>query len=308
MRKASFIRSIGGLLLLIFLFSCNYSIPEKDKHPDQDSFPKLSDSKFKMDSINDSIINLKHDSEYYYATSDKSLFVYNGDFKKIWQVKNDFYNIEVDENKNIYVYNNDGVYKYSFPWSKIKKIEIINGYKIGDSIRTSLENSQVDFKNNDSIKQKRVDSIKLKILGRKISSNYISCYSFEDSGYILYTYKDKEYCLYDYELKKQYEGKKKMFSLFSGKKMIQTETNLKLYETSVLGNSSSGNHFFFSFYPYGYAYYRLKIGKNSMDFKYYNNNLDQINLMQWKNPFNDKVIVRRYYDNSRSTIYLVSNK
>lgn len=306
MRMMSFIKSVVGIFFLIFLFSCNYSMTEKDQHPDWDSFPKLSNSKFKMDSINDSILNLKYDSEYYYATNDKFFFVYNGDFKTVRKEKSEFYNIEIDEKKNIYLYNNEEVHKYSFPWTKKEKVEVINGYKIADSIRAVLENSKEDFKNNDSIKQKKIESIKLEILDRKIGSNYLSCYSFEDSGYILFSYKDKEYCLYDYELKKYYEDKKS-FSALWAKKMTQEETNLKFNDQSVLGNNSAGNHFFFSFYPYGYAYYRLKIGKNSMDFKYYNNNLDQRNLMQWKNPFNDKIILRRYYDNSRSTIYLVSN-
>ncbi|ASK29655.1 hypothetical protein CEY12_05850 [Chryseobacterium sp. T16E-39] len=301
----SFIKYLTGILFMMLLLNCNYSMTEKDKHPDWDSFPKLAGSGFKMDSINDSILNLKYDSDYYYAANGKFLFVYNRDFKRVWKEKSDLYNVEVDEKKNIYVYNNEEVYKYAFPWSRREKVEVINGYKIADSIRATLGNLQDDL-THDSIKEKRIENIKLEILDRKIRSNYISCYSFEDSGYILFSYKGKEYGLYDYELKKYYENKKGL-KPFWAKNIAQTETNLKLNDKAVLGNGSSGNHFFFSFYPYGYAYYRLKTGKNSMDFKYYNNNLDQRNLMQWKNPFNNKIILRRYYDNSRSTIYLVSN-
>lgn len=303
----TYIKNIISIFFLISFLNCNYSIPEKDKYPDMESFPKLSGVKSKIDSINDSIVVLKYDSEYYYAIGSSSLFVYYGDFKRIWKTRSDFYSMEIDHKKNIYMYSNEEVYKYSFPWAKKEKIEVINGYLIRDSIRKNLESLPEYAKIQDSIKNKKADSIKFKILEKKIKSDYISCYGFENSGYILFKYNDKEYCLYDYDLVKYYAGKKKFDSRWA-KRMSEIQTNLKLYDQAVLGNGSSGNHFFFSFYPYGYAYYCLKIGDQTMNFKYYNDNLEQAKLKQWKNPFNNKIIISRYYNNSLYTLYLVSNK
>lgn len=42
-----------------------------------------------------------------------------------------------------------------------------------------------------------------------------------------------------------------------------------------------------------------------MDFKYYNDNSDQVKLKQWKNPFNDKIMISRYYNNSLYTLLAI---
>lgn len=297
---------------LIFLYSCNYSKTKTDKHPEFSIFPKLSNSNFKLDSLNFSLENLKYDSSYYYSVSSfkykngvKRYFcVLDKEFKVLWKVESDILNFEVDKNKNIYLYDMNGVYKYSFPWDKRENIKIIKGQNISDSINLILELHKKEKKDTLFNSKKYIDSIKSKIIKQKLDKNLKYSYGLENSNYILFIFQNKEYCIDDPE-EYLYYSTNKLFNTLNTKRMLETQSNLKLFDHAVLGNKSSGNHFFFSFKPFGFDYYSLKTNNDSVNFKFKNHDLENINLIQWENPFNNKIIIHRPYGYST---YLISIK
>ena len=129
-------------------------------------------------------------------------------------------------------------------------------------------------------------------------------FGLENSNYILLSSQNKEYCIDDQE-EYFYYSKNMLLNTFNTKRMNEIKSNLKLFDHAVIENKSSGNHFFFSFSPVGFDYYTLKINNDSVNFKNHNENVENKNLIQWKNPFNDKILIHCPYGYST---YLISHK
>lgn len=296
------------LLLPLLILGCGYSATEKDKYPELPIFPELTSSKLKLDSLDYSVNNLKYDANYYYAVCDNDGYrffcIFDQHFKLIRKIENSSADFNVRENGDVYLYNSSEIYKYTFPWSEAKPVKILHGQAINDSIRLTIQKDPSNYLEEiDSIKQKRIDSLKLKVLDRRIDQDYLYCYLINNAN-ILFIYKDKEYYLIDSDYYINFSKGKKINS-FVDKNMIKTELNLKAFDKANLSNSSSGNHVAFSFHPSGYNYYQLKIGESLTKFKIYNDDLNHINLFQWKNPFNEKVLLHNDYGNAT---YIISLK
>jgi len=305
------------VVFLTILISCGYKKAEKDKYPEIPLLLLNSYSKLQIDSLPFDATYLKSSSHYYYALGRKDsanydinyLIIFNKNFKIINKIIADIYFYTVDKNETIFILDKDNnIYKYKYPWLLRENIQKIQTDKMRDSIENkNIEPLKTKIKQNSTFNTYTyIDSLLTEVIKSKIQPGLQCGFTLGyNSKFLVLIYKDREYSISDFDnsdIEKKFGVPK---CQTNAKELEEINKNLVLFDKAILGNNSSGNHFVSSFHQYGYDYFHLKIGNDSTNFKYVNNNLILRNLVQLEYPLNDKILLK---EKQNEKIYLVKFK
>ncbi len=309
MRKS--IKILTIILLSSVYYSCGHKSVETDKHKDFKFFPESSNSKFKVEKMPYwSHKQIAYDDNYYYSECNVGnnkqvyyggLVIYNKNFEEIHKILG--YRGKITADGLIYnipyvpVGTTDTIYKYSGPSYKPVVIDLIDTDEMRDKILKKYADQIKKMDAIDSTRQKArgfYDVEYKKELVDKITPESVISYVILKDYYIL-KYKNKEqkaisrysFIPTEYNLKEEEEPKKLELST--------DNKSLERFNTAILGNNSSGNHFVFGYSQFGLDYYQLKSKTDSTFFKYNNNQLSRPVLKELESPIKGKLLLEDSY-------------
>lgn len=289
-------RYISIIVFFVFISACKLGKREveEDKFPEWSEFPNIKNKKVVIDSLPYEFINLKHSDSFIFshcieqkAKSNENLnffIVFNQSFEIIEKVrlKRDFtsFSSKNKEQKthltfkrlgdNIYVKeeNSEFLYVFNLKTLTLNKInsllsnkEFLKRYNVlHDTLKKEyLFGELVNYKSDCVLK-----------LDTNAQDTYIPILNNSCDFFISLNVSSSK------ELKK-----KENTIVFCGEDLHDENnkvSSLRLIGEAVLGNNSSGNHYYFYYVPYGYKYYSIITKNINFNFKFNSSDLDSENL------------------------------